>query len=389
MHGTLGLMAAVRQNLFLICAKMKFVFWYWKEYPDFTIKETLDTNDISLVEKLKKHEIPYAVYQNIEHRDKHFKIFCQTVYNDKIVYFVPEECRLFLPGYLEEIYQILEHNNSTLEIWLGNFEDEQGVKTVGIELPNNRISVVNWNTMLLYESYNYYIKEHLKIDKVNIDKAYTCLNNRVTYYRCMMMDALAKHDLIKDGYISWHKALDDNIYRDIFQYFDNKKISLDNTSTDLKLHQTVHEDRYFKGFFNIIAEGDVLLKDLSEKTFYAILHKKPFLILGAPAIHSELTKLGFKLFDTVFDYSFDQCDDINDRIEGIISNVKKILNSDYHSLKSKVDDVLDYNYNRYIEILKDKNSIPTLFWEYCKLNNITNYEKENLNFYFNLCKDLV
>lgn len=377
-------MAAVLQSLFLICAKMKFVFWYWKEYPDFTIKETLDTSDIALVETLKKHEVPYAVYQNIEHRDKHFKEFCRTVYNDKIVYFVPEECRLFLPDYLEEIYQILKQNNSTLEIWLGNFEEEQGVKTVGIELPNDRISVVNWNTMLMYESYNYYINEHLKVDNFVIDKAYTCLNNRVTYYRCMMIDALAKHDLIKDGYVSWHKAMDDNIYNDIFKYFDNKKMSLDDSHTDLKLHQTVHEDKYFKGFFNIIAEGEVLLKDLSEKTFYAILHRKPFLILGAPGIHSVLTKLGFKLFDSVFDYSFDQCEDINNRIEGIIANIKHINGQDYNLLKSKVDAVLDYNYNRYIEILKDKSSIPDSFWEYCQLDDITDYERSNLDFYKNL-----
>jgi hypothetical protein len=112
------------------------------------------------------------------------------------------------------------------------------------------------------------------------------------------------------------------------------------------------------------------------------------LILGAPGIHAELTKLGFRLFDTVFDYSFDRCENFNDRIDGIIANVKKILNSDYNSLKSKVDDVLDYNYNRYIEILKDKNSIPALFWEYCNIVDISKHEKENLNFYFDLCKNL-
>jgi hypothetical protein len=367
---------------------MKFVFWIWKEHPDFVVTESLDTSNISLVETLKKYEIPYVECRNLEHRDQQFKIFCQSVYNDKIVYFVPEECRLFLPGYLNEIYQILDCNNSTLEIWLGNFDEEQGVKTIGIELPNDRISVVNWNTFLMYESYDYYNRVHLKVDNVEIDKAYTYLNNRITYHRCMMIDALAKHDLIKDGYVSWHKALDDNIYNDVFQYFDNEKIFLNNTPAPHKFHKTVHEMEYFKGFVNIISEGEVMLKDISEKTFYAILHKKPFLILGAPGIHAELTKLGFRLFDTVFDYSFDRCENFNDRIDGIIANVKKILNSDYNSLKSKVDDVLDYNYNRYIEILKDKNSIPALFWEYCNIVDISKHEKENLNFYFDLCKNL-
>jgi hypothetical protein len=203
-----------------------------------------------------------------------------------------------------------------------------------------------------------------------------------------MMDALAKHDLIKDGYVSWHKALDDNIYNDVFRYFNNEKIFLNDAPTKHKFHKTVHEIEYFKGFVNIIPEGEVMLKDLSEKTCYAILHKKPFLILGAPGIHAELTKLGFQLFDTVFDYSFDRCENIDDRIDGIIANVKKILNSDYNSLKSKVEDVLDYNYNRYIEILKDKNSIPALFWDYCNMVDISNEEKKNLNFYFNLCKNL-
>jgi hypothetical protein len=386
MLGILGLMQVEHRNFYLICANMKFVFWYWKEYPDFKINNNLDKNDKKLVQVLKDTEIPYLVFQHIQHRDKQFKIFCQNVVNQKIVYFVPEECRLFLPGYLAQIYKILEVNNSTLEIWLGNFEETQGIKTVGIDLPNDRISVVNWNTFLMYESYDYYIKEHLKVSNLKIDKPYVCLNNRVTYYRCMMLDALAKHDLIKDGYVSWRKHLDDGIYEDIFEYFDNRTIFLEDKSHNFKTEHVIYEEKFFKGFVNIISEGEVLLKDLSEKTFHAILHKRPFLILGSPGIHKTLTTLGFKLFENIFDYSFDEKEKIEDRIEGIILNIKSILDKDYSLLKNQIDEILEYNFNRYIEILHDPKSIPDNIWLYGNMNDITQREKENLNFYLDLCK---
>lgn len=370
---------------------MKFVFWYWREHPDFEPNTKLDTTDTKLVDTLKKWEISYTVFQYVLHQDKEFISLCKSLKDEKIVYFVPEECRLFSQDCLEIIHCILEKNNCTLEIWLGNFEESQCRKTIGIELPKDRISIVNWNTFLMYRSFYHFTKKHFKKDckTINIDKPFVCLNNRVTSYRCKMMESLARNNLIDSGYVSWLKTLDDKIYDDIFEYFDNKPIYLNKQKViDHKssISEIINEEEYFKGFVNIIPEGEVWLKDLSEKTFYAILHKKPFLILGAPRIHKKLQELGFLLYDDIFDYTFDDKEDVDKRISGIIANLKAIKNKDYNSLYRKMLPKLEFNYNKFIEILEDKNSVPNSFFDYLNSTQISKNEQQCLQEYYECIK---
>lgn len=372
---------------------MKFVFWYWKEHPNFQPVTKLDTTNTELVDLLKTWEISYVVFQYVLHQDKEFIKLCESLKNEKIVYFVPEECRLFSQDCLEIVHKILEKNNCTLEIWLGNFEETQGRKTVGIDLPKDRISIINWNRLLMYKSLHHFINKHSKVDckTVNIDRPFVCLNNRVTSYRCKMMESLAKDDLINAGYVSWLKTLDDKIYDDIFDHFDNQPIYLNGENIfnqKSSISEIIYEKQYFQGFVNIITEGEVWLKDLSEKTFYAILHKKPFLILGAPKIHKKLKELGFLLYDGIFDYSFDDEDDVDKRIQGIIQNIKSIKNKDYNLLYKKILPKIEYNYNRFIEILEDKNSIPEIFLDYINNDYISENEQKHLLTYYEYVKIL-
>ena len=53
---------------------------------------------------------------------------------------------------------------------------------------------------------------------------------------------------------------------------------------------------------------------------------KPFLVVGAKGFHQHLVRLGFQLYDEIFDYSFDEEDTDEARCEGIAKNIKKISN---------------------------------------------------------------
>lgn len=365
---------------------MKFLFWNLYE-DNIADMGTLLPNEIELIEQF---EIPKEAYSYIKQRDCRLGELCNATHNQKIVYFAPLECRLFLPPFLESLYSILEKNNNTLEIWIGNFEQTQGINTIGIPLPNNRISVINWNTALMYESYAFYKTLHLKDPSVAVERAFVCLNNRVTHYRCKLMEQLATDNLLSHGYVSWHKVLDDSKYSNIFKNFNNNSVTLSgelefNHSTEC--YQVIFEENYFKGFVNIITEGEILIKDLSEKTFYAILHKKPFLILGAPGIHQSLTDMGFKLYDTVFDYEFDNESNLDKRIAAITKNVNSIIDKDYRSLRHSISETLDYNYNRYIEILSDNNSVPWQLLDYKTNATMSDYEKSKIKYYCKLFEE--
>lgn len=62
---------------------------------------------------------------------------------------------------------------------------------------------------------------------------------------------------------------------------------------------------------------------ITEKTFKAIMHKMPFIISGDKGNNKELLRHGFKLYDMLFDYSFDEYDLYVDRNNAIVKQLKK------------------------------------------------------------------
>jgi len=358
--------------------KTKFIFWYWKE------NQLIETDreglfDSALVDFLKAENIPHFVYQHLKLRDQQLLSVCNNLYNTKIVYFAPEECRLFLPGFLKTLIPVLKNNNLKLEIWIGNFEEKQNNHTIGIDCSDDNITVINWWQQLMFESYYYYKNKHL-YHTFNFDRAFVSLNNRITKYRCCLIDKMSKHNLLNHGYVSWLKQFDEGLYDNEFKYFDNRTIKLEDTD-NITLNEEIVESSYFKGFVNIISEGDINFKDISEKTFYAILHKKPFLILGSKHIHRTLSDLGFKLYSNMFDYSFDNSDNVETRIDGIIENIKNIVDKDYNMLYKNCLETAEFNYNRYIEILKEPSSINNTYLNYLKIDTLTLHERSNLESY--------
>lgn len=79
------------------------------------------------------------------------------------------------------------------------------------------------------------------------------------------------------------------------------------------------------------------------------MHKMPFIISGDKGIHNELTRHGFKLYDMLFDYSFDTYDSYIDRNIAIISQLKKYCNmpiEDFYNrtIQDDVQEVIEHNY---------------------------------------------
>lgn len=86
---------------------------------------------------------------------------------------------------------------------------------------------------------------------------------------------------------------------------------------------------WYNSCFNIITESfyDIEAVDtslLTEKTYSCLLHAQPFVIVGCKNIHKMLEKEGYKLYDDVFDYSFDTLDNIEHRIEAIVKQIKNL-----------------------------------------------------------------
>jgi hypothetical protein len=186
---------------------------------------------------------------------------------------------------------------------------------------------------------------------------YICLNNIVKIHRCKTLDLLAKYDIIKHGAITWRGKHHGN-YQYKFNYWKPNILLLDQ-DLNVRFNQETMPLEFNHSFMQLVTESmdDILF--FTEKTATPIFLNKPFLIVGAANFHKELSKLGFELYDELFDYSFDG--ELNDdiRYEKIVKNINRYVGLTPIELK-KVYDSVDHKLKKNRELaLRYANEIPT------------------------------
>lgn len=89
----------------------------------------------------------------------------------------------------------------------------------------------------------------------------------------------------------------------------------------------------------------------SEKTFRSIFHMQPFLIWGQPNANKNLQDYGYKLFDQMFDYSFDKEKDTYKRwtmllnvVNATTKRLNKMSKAEHLKWRFQQADVLKHNY---------------------------------------------
>ena len=93
----------------------------------------------------------------------------------------------------------------------------------------------------------------------------------------------------------------------------------------------------------------------SEKTTKPILNKRPFVIVGSVGSLSNLKTLGFKTFSDFWNEDYDNILDPSDRIMAIFDIIQSVCNMSVNELQSlcvEMSDVLNYNFNYYVNDFK-------------------------------------
>lgn len=216
---------------------------------------------------------------------------------------------------------------------------------------------------------------------------YITLNNISKNHRCMVMDLLAKHNLIDIGAIAWRDirrecdsvrhTLPDEITDSVYfgyqyKYWKPKRMILDQNIND-KFFQETMPVEFNQSFMQLVTESDDQVIFYSEKTATPILLNKLFLIAGAKGYHLGLKNRGFKLYDEIFDYSFDSETDDFLRYEGLVENVKKISamsKQQLQTLHKNIFEKIVYNKQHALNLI---NNIPT------EVTNLLNLIKQENN----------
>ena len=195
---------------------------------------------------------------------------------------------------------------------------------------------------------------------------YLCYMHKVRHHRDLLVDELCKHNILADGIVTYWRdtSLDSETgavpWQDQIKYYDFSVIGRDNGYIENSMNSLHLTPEYFQGFLNCVVETDEVNIGITEKTVTPLITKRPFLILGPQRINQFLQSKGFKLYDDVFDYAFDDEPDMRKRVEMYAQNIKRVTENPhmwttwYKQLKPKIE----HNYNLAWNIARYSRDIP-------------------------------
>lgn len=220
-----------------------------------------------------------------------------------------------------------------------------------------------WFNRTLNSSKCAYLKEKLTYSKNTISYPFISLNNVGKYHRCLLIDLLSKNNMLDQGAVTWYDFCVDTTYSWNWITSQTAKRQLSDSKEYLEDNykkQFTPPPEFFQSFMSIVSETTDRTIFITEKTSMVLLLKQPFLVQGAPGFHLYLKELGFKLYDEIFDYSFDSVVDLHTRTEMLIDNVKSILHSDFSELYKLIEPKLEYNQRKFFEIVNNTNLFPSI-----------------------------
>jgi len=195
---------------------------------------------------------------------------------------------------------------------------------------------------------------------------YTCYNHKNNIARARLVDQLVSKNLLNDGLVTYHYPESAEWeFHDGSKLMDESDFEFHNPSLPQYQPSSIPKNQC-RGFFDIVPESRHEANEyfMTEKTLKSILMLRPFITLSSTGYSVEYLEkyIGLELYDEMFDYTFDGCAALYDRVDGIINNVihlKSIIpdHRTKHSMYKKLLPKLIRNRNRIIEIFFDKTKI--------------------------------
>lgn len=288
--------------------------------------------------------------------------------------FNPENYKFETPKQFLDLEKVLVENNINFYLILG--ADKPEIFKYLYDLPTKvkNFEILFYPTYLIFHTYvgvRNMLLLHTKFKDVRgleIEKKFNYLyinyNNKPRLHRCMLVDELFRTKLNEFGRISWNQLTTvrpDNVsdllgnYTYEFKFWKEEYINIDSYRDSEKIHTDEFSPLLTRpnALIELVSETSKEVAFITEKTFRPILLEQPFICLGAPNQNLGLLKYGFELYDEIFDYSFDNKPNLEDRINGIIENLNKIKDEDYYQLYNLLEPKIKRNKERMFSLLEN------------------------------------
>lgn len=301
-------------------------------------------------------------------------------------------------GEVEFHYNALQQNKQIV-IDICDFADNKGIPVYFITglsnidsnllLPDdpllNRFHIIYWPTFWLSYTFKFLNIETNRLHNLNVDidieklspyrdYSYTflSLNNQPHVHRCALMDMFEKYNLFETNKVSFRKHTEFN-----FKYWKQKILMVDQEDISSVLFNREQLPAcYNYCFMQVVTESDFCDKyTLSGSTALPLLLGKPFLTLGRVKYMEFLERFGFKRYDEIFNYQYDNLEDVYDRTEALTIELNRIqsLKKDWKTMFKKIYPKLVYNRQRAITLATDVKNFPRIWLNIAKQDYIPKY----------------
>jgi hypothetical protein len=234
------------------------------------------------------------------------------------------------------------------------------------------VKILTWNTFLLHYSAQFLINAYKKpIEEINInsnfEKLFFSLNRHPRSQRSLIMDSFCKNDLFGFGSVSWNKLSNEWHEPYEFECWEEKRMVLDMLDK-IDIIDNVDERFDFntdfllnnRCLFNVVGETmsgnhEVFI---SEKTYKNFLIRQPFISVGPLYHNQQLKNLGFKLYDEIFDYSYDSNTDTEERIVDMVKNLNQYKHADLYELYNRIKEITVFNKKKSLDYYENDPYIP-------------------------------
>lgn len=237
--------------------------------------------------------------------------------------------------------------------------------------------------IFIKKSYGYYLVNHGTInysstrtfDINNCNKLFTLYCHRGSTDRTRMVDTVVRENLLSEGIVTYRNAYSND--EPVWEYHDGSPL-IDEEGFQLNSKEEFTPNyfpkRFFDGLVDIVCESRINPLEFftTEKTAKSVLGLKPFLVLSCQHYYKYLyDEYGIEPYTELFDYSFDDEPDVNNRIEAIVQNIKKVQHMDKHELYNKVKPKLYRNRIKFIIYGENKEKLIPKDLEFILSDNYT------------------
>lgn len=272
-----------------------------------------------------------------------------------------------------EFDEKLDELDCNLYYVYGSYNPEM-YKQFESEINLKRIKILYWPTYLITHTFDLYYTgfiqngKHESLDlNQEFEKLYINYNNRPRIHRKIMMDLLCKRNLLEQGFNSWNEISNQNNGTDIVtsytyntECWHEQIMNLDDYKSKDKDYLEEHSPTMLRpnALFSLVGETSMDVPYVTEKTYRCFFFKQPFIAYGAKGQNKEILNYGFKLFDNIIDYSFDDEPVHTKRFELLLNQLEKFKNENFNDIYKKVEPILEHNRKRVYELLLKDEFIP-------------------------------